>query len=72
MKDKQESSPIMTTRREAGFIAPLIGRTVHADVFGFPGFPLIRAGEVISTDVAERAQAMGRLFELTAATRPNS
>ena len=70
MKQTNDLTPLTTTeQREAGFVVPIVGRTVHSDVIGFPGFPLIRAGETITSEIAEIAQSMGRLFELTAATR---
>ena len=70
MNDTKDISPIVTDFQEAGFIVPLVGRTVKRDVIGFPGFPLIRAGQQVTREIAERALTMGRLYELTAATEP--
>jgi hypothetical protein len=72
MNEPNSVSSIVTTRQDAGFVVPIIGRTANSDVLGFPGFPLIRAGEQITREIAERAQAMGRLFELTAASEPKA
>ncbi len=71
MPEIKDKVPVSATRREAGYIAPILGRKSLRDVFGFPGFPLIRAGETITEPIMEKAQAMGKLFELTAATREN-
>lgn len=51
-----------------GYVEPLIGRTAQCDVQGYFGFPLIKAGQTVTRAIAERAQSLGRLFELTAAT----
>lgn len=69
MKDTQPLASIYTTAHEAGYIAPIIGRKVHRDVASFAGFQLIRSGETISREIAEQAAKLGRLFELTDATR---
>ncbi len=69
MKESNGLTPLPSDRREAGYLVPIIGRTVRRDVTGFRNFPLIRSGEVITAEIAERAQAMGRFYELTEATR---
>ncbi len=51
-----------------GYVQPFIGRTVRRDVSGYFGFPIIRAGQTVTPEIAERAQNMARLFELIAAT----
>jgi hypothetical protein len=52
----------------SGHLEPVIGRVVQRDVQGYFGFPLIKAGQTITPTIAERAQNLGRLFELIAAT----
>ncbi len=51
-----------------GYADPLIGRVARRDVLGYFGFPLIRTGETVTPAILEKAQAVSRLFELTAAT----
>ena len=51
-----------------GYVDPIVGRTAHRDVLGYFGFPLIRKGQVVTREIAERAQNVSRLFELQAAT----
>ena len=51
-----------------GYVDPIVGRIAQRDVVGYFGFSLIRAGETITPEIAERAQNMGRLFELIAST----
>lgn len=51
-----------------GYLEPLLGRTAHRDVEGYFGFPLIRAGQNVTAAVLEKAQSMGRLYEVIAAT----
>ncbi len=51
-----------------GYVEPIIGRVALRDVQAYFGFPLIRRGEPVTRAVAERAQNLGRLFELIAAT----
>jgi len=51
-----------------GFVDPLIGRIALRDVPGYFGFPLIKAGQAVTHATLEKAQSLGRLFELTAAT----
>jgi hypothetical protein len=68
MKQSNGMTPISGEQRDAGFVVPLIGRTAIKEVSGFPGFPLIRAGETITPEIVERAQHMGRLYELTECT----
>jgi hypothetical protein len=46
----------------------VVGRTALREVAGYFGFPLIRKGEVVSQTIYDRAQHMGRLYELIAAT----
>ena len=60
--------PIAKPKTAAGFVAPYVGRVVHADVIGPFGMTLIKSGDTITQVVADRAQAMGRLFELIAAS----
>lgn len=52
----------------AGFLEPLVGRVVLKDVHGYYGFSLIRKGQIITRNIAEKALSLGRLFELTEAT----
>ncbi len=68
MNDLKNYTPIVSETREAGFVVPLVGRKALKDVYSFPGFPLIRAGETVTKQHVEWAQHMGRLFELTAST----
>lgn len=51
-----------------GYAEPFIGRVANRDVSAYFGFPLIRAGETVTPEIAERAQNLGRLFELISAT----
>ncbi|MDR3710735.1 MAG: hypothetical protein P4L33_20745 [Capsulimonadaceae bacterium] len=59
--------PIASQRAAAGFVAPVVGRTVVKDVAGYYGFPLIQKGETITEAIYARAQYMARLHELIAA-----
>ncbi len=68
MQNNSDISPIITDGKQAGFLTPIIGRKALRDVTGFPGFMLIREGETVTRDIADTAQAMGKLYELTAAT----
>lgn len=52
----------------AGFLAPVVGRTALREVAGYFGFPLIKRGEAVTQTIYDRAQAMGRLYELIEAT----
>ena len=54
----------------AGFLEPLIGRVALRDVSAYYGFPLIKAGEKVTHNIAAKALSVGRLFELTDATEP--
>ena len=54
----------------AGFLEPLIGRVALREVKGYYGFPLIKAGQTVTRNIAEKALSLGRLFELTEATEP--
>jgi hypothetical protein len=56
------------THEIVGYVDPLIGRIARRDVPGYFGFPLIKAGQPVTHAVLEKAQSLGRLFELTAAT----
>jgi hypothetical protein len=56
------------THEIVGYVDPLIGRIARRDVPGYFGFPLIKAGQTVTHAVLEKAQSLGRLFELTAAT----
>lgn len=47
-----------------GHVEPLIGRVAQRDVLGYFGFPLIKKGQTVTREIAERAQNMARLFEL--------
>jgi len=51
-----------------GHVEPIIGRVARREVKGYFGFPLIRAGQTVTHEHTERAQNLGRLFELIAAT----
>lgn len=51
-----------------GFVDPLVGRIARRDVAGYFGFPLIKAGQAVTQATIAKAQELGRLFELTAAT----
>lgn len=51
-----------------GYVEPLVGRVAQRDVQGYFGFPLIKKGETVTTDILERAHSLSRLFELTEAT----
>ena len=68
MSQSDNLTPIIAEPREAGFVVPLIGRKANKDIYSFPGFPLIRAGETINREHVECAQRLGCLFELTDAT----
>ena len=63
-----ERTPISDSRLAAGFVAPILGRTALRSVNGYFNFPLIREGETVTKSHVDRAQAMGRLYELIAAT----
>jgi len=54
----------------AGFLEPLVGRVALREVTGYYGFPLIKAGQTITPNIAEKALSLGRMFELTEATEP--
>lgn len=56
------------THEIVGYVDPLIGRVAKRDVPGYFGFSLIRAGQTVTNTTVEKAQSLGRLFELTAAT----
>lgn len=66
--DVQGGTPIPRRATYAGFLAPVVGRTALREVPGYFGFPLIKPGEVITQTIYDRAQAMGRLYELIAST----
>ena len=51
-----------------GYVEPIIGRVAQRDVQAYFGFPLIKKGDTVTRETAERAQNLGRLFELVAAT----
>jgi hypothetical protein len=51
-----------------GYVDPLIGRVALRDVSGYYGFPLIKKGQTVTRPIAERAESLGRLFELVEAT----
>ena len=51
-----------------GYVDPIIGRTAHREVLGYFGFPLIKKGQVVTREIADRAQNLSRLFELICAT----
>lgn len=59
---------LSNSTEDIGFVDPIIGRIAQRDVAGYFGFSLIRKGEVVTKTVAEKAQNLGRLFELIAAT----
>jgi len=64
----EDYTPIPRRATAAGFLAPIVGRAALREVSGYFGFPLIRKGEVVSQTIYDRAQHMGRLYELIAAT----
>lgn len=68
MADSQSTQPAPRRAIAAGFLAPVVGRTALRDVEGSFGFPLIKRGEAVTQTIYDRAQAMGRLFELISAT----
>lgn len=51
-----------------GYVEPIVGRVAQRDVQAYFGFLLIKRGETVTHATAERAQNLGRLFELIAAT----
>lgn len=51
-----------------GHLEPLLGRVAKRDVAGYFGFPLIRAGQPVTTAVFEKAQSQGKLYEVITAT----
>ena len=51
-----------------GYVDPLVGRVALREVPGYFGFPLIKAGQAVTPETIEKAQSLGRLFELVAAT----
>ena len=51
-----------------GYVEPIVGRVALRDVHACFGFPLIKKGETVTRSTAERAQNLGRLFELIAST----
>lgn len=51
-----------------GYADPLIGRIARRDVPGYFGFPLITTGQAVTPHILAKAESLGRLFELTAAT----
>jgi hypothetical protein len=63
-----ERTPVSATRMAAGFVVPIIGRTALREVKGYFNFSLINKGETVGKAHMDRAQAMGRLYELIAAT----
>jgi hypothetical protein len=60
--------PLAASKLAAGFVAPIIGRVALHDVDGYFGFPLIKKGETVTPTHVSRAQSLGRLYELIAAT----
>lgn len=67
-KRQAGSSPAPRQTVAAGYLAPVVGRIALRDVAGYFGFSLIKKGEAVTQTIYDRAQAMGRLFELIAAT----
>jgi hypothetical protein len=61
-------TPMAGNRTAAGYIAPIIGRVALRDVNGYFNFPLIKKGETVAYTHVDRAQYLGRLYELVAAT----
>jgi hypothetical protein len=51
-----------------GYADPIIGRVAKREVAGYFGFPLIKAGQTVTHAILDKAQSLGRLFELTEAT----
>ncbi|MBV9849555.1 MAG: hypothetical protein JO250_07690 [Armatimonadetes bacterium] len=64
----QDSNALPNDDSVIGHVEPIIGRVAQRDVQAYFGFPLIRKGETVTRETAERAQNLGRLFELIAAT----
>jgi hypothetical protein len=67
---KSDMSPLGKNRMAAGFVSPVLGRTALRDVHGYFNFPLITKGEVVTEQHFDRAQSLGKLYELIAATDP--
>ena len=67
---KSNQSPLGANRMAAGFVAPVLGRTALRDVNGYYNLPLIKKGQVVTDQHVDRAQALGKLYELIAATDP--
>lgn len=63
-----ERTPVSDSRMAAGFVAPIIGRKALRGVNGYFNFALIRAGETVTKGHVDRAQSLGRLYELIAST----
>lgn len=55
-------------QNDIGHVDPIIGRTAKRDVLGYYGFPIIASGQTITPAIAAKAESMGRLFEVIAAT----
>jgi hypothetical protein len=68
MKDSSKGTALADNGEVIGYVDPLIGRVARKDVVGYFGFPLIRAGQAVTPEIIEKAQALGRLFELISAT----
>jgi len=64
--DKDLTLPV--SNAIVGYADPLIDRIARRDVPGYFGFPLIKSGQAVTPAILEKAQSLGRLFELTAAT----
>jgi hypothetical protein len=65
---KSDKSPLGKNRMAAGFVAPVLGRKALRDVNGYFNMPLIKTGQVVTEQHYDRAQALGKLYELIACT----
>jgi len=63
-----DTMPLPERYELSGHLAPVVGRVARRDVAGYFGFPIVKAGQIVTPSIAEKAQSMGRLFELISAT----
>jgi hypothetical protein len=54
-----------------GHVEPLLGRVALKSVDGYFGFPLIKEGQPVTQAIINKAENVGRLFELIASTEEN-
>ena len=66
--EKQRATSVPKQKVASGFVAPVVGRVAVRDVPAHHGFLLIRKGETITEQHMDRADRMGRLYELIAST----